>query len=385
MELTNYENTNFPEVLLHESDERKKQYFAGLVAHHPNLDKATEETLRHIRSFVDERIVLVCGPSGVGKNELIKMVTQKITEAEENNPNKRLGCIPVLEAEAIAPKDGSFNFNNLWGAVLEGNEPMMDYKIGWENREDYNKNGERVLLSKKRKGEYEQVLINFLKYRQVQAFIINEAHHTLMVATDKKANSSVNVLKSLASSKRPIVLVGTYELLKYLELNSECVDQIIRRTRIVDFPRYYKNAQGYKHFGAAAQELILNMPFEKIDPNIIYENFDYLFENSLGRIGALKIWLMDAYAIALDRHAQSLTMEDLEASRTPGFLSSTVLEGIEAGEERMKKILSDEKNYNSLKAPAENMDKVISKPSSKKRVPGERNPKRDAALGGLSL
>src|SRR5690606_39335786 len=69
------------------------------------------------------------------------------------------------------------------------------------------------------------LLNNTLYYRGVQAFIINEAHHMLLMATGRKTNWSVNVLKSLAGSKTPIVMVGTYELLNYLELHSEFVDQ----------------------------------------------------------------------------------------------------------------------------------------------------------------
>ena len=373
-------NKHISAELLSAADEQKKQYFASFVVHHPNLDKAVEETLRHIRSGVDERIVLVCGPSGVGKNELIKAVEQRIIEAVKSNPDTTPACIPVVQVEAIAPKDGSFDFNDLWLVALkEMNERSLNKKIMYEEIEGYDKNGNRVILSKTKKGQYHQVLNNTLYYRGVQAFIINEAHHMLLMATGRKTNWSVNVLKSLAGSKTPIVMVGTYELLNYLELHSEFVDQIIRRTNILELPRYFKDSAGLKHFGMAAKELILNMPFEEVDPDLLYENIEYLFDNSLGRVGALKLWLMDAYAYALERQAKFLTKQHLEATRVSGYLNSTVLKGIEAGEKRMATVLSD----GEIESKKE-LDKLNSQPSAaKNKAPFERNPKRDKSYQGL--
>lgn len=375
----------FSEELLKASNEKKKEHFRHSVVQHKNLDEAIEETLRYIRSLVDERIILVCGPSGVGKQELISSVKQKIIEIEENNPNKITGCIPVVEVEAIAPVEGSFNFPSLWISALEEmSEPMMEQKVSYVEVEGYDKKGNRITMSKVKKVDYEQVLINTLKYRHVKVMIINEAHHMLMVATAKKANWSVNVLKSLASCKIPIVLVGTYELLKYLELESEYIDQSIRRTKTVNFPRYYQDKDGLRYFGTAAKNLILNMPFEEIDPNIISENLKYLFEYSLGRIGALKIWLMDAYSYALDHQAKLLTREHLEVTRISGYLRNTVMDGIEDGESRMSKFLSDEDSNSTPVARDENASRLPSKrTTAKNKKPFKRNPKRDVANDGL--
>lgn len=375
----------FPIELLKASNEKKKQYFRDYTVHHKNLDDTIDETMMYIRALVDERIILICGPSGVGKQELIKGIKKRIVEAEEGNSNKTTGYIPYVEVEAIAPVQGSFDFPGLWKTTLvKMNEPMMDDKYLPVEVLDRDGKGNRVIKADTKKADYEKVLINTLIYRHVKVMIINEAHHMLMVATAKKANWSVNVLKSLASCNVPIVLVGTYELLKYLELESEFIDQSIRRTKIVNFPRYYQDKEGLKYFGAATKDLILHMPLKEIDPNIISENLEYLFEYSLGRIGALKIWLMDAFSYALEQQAKLLTRMHLEATRISGYLRNIVLDGIEDGEIRMSKFLSDGDSNCSQIARDKNVsrdtDKCI---PTKNRKPFKRNPKRDEANDGL--
>lgn len=376
----------FPIELLDASNAMKIKYFKDYTVHHKNLNEAIEETMMYIRSLVDERIILICGPSGVGKQELTKGIKQKITEMEENNPNTTSGYIPVVEVEAIAPVEGSFDFPSLWKSALEKmSEPMMDDKISYVEVVGYDSKGNRIILSTVKKADYEQVLINTLKYRHAKVMIINEAHHMLMVATSKKANWSVNVLKSLASCRTPIVLVGTYELLKYLELESEYIDQSIRRTKIVNFPRYYHSKEGLSYFGTAAKDLILHMPLKEIDPNIISENLEYLFEYSLGRIGALKIWLMDAFSYALEHQAKLLTKKHLEAMRISGYLRNIVLDGIEDGEIRMSKFLSDG-DYNSHPVARDtNIGNISGNKCTlaKNKKPFKRNPKRDSANEGL--
>lgn len=375
----------FPLELLNANNEKKKEYFRDCIVHHKNLDEAIDETMMYISSLVDERIILICGPSGVGKQELINGIKQKIIETEESKSNKTTGFIPIVEVEAIAPVDGSFNFPSLWISALEELcEPLLERKISYAEVEGCDKKGNRIIMSKVKKADYEQVLINTLKYRHVKAMIINEAHHMLMIATTKKANWSVNVLKSLASCRIPIVLVGTYELLRYWELESGYIDQSIRRTKTVNFPRYYQGKEGLRYFGAAAKDLILNMPFKEIDPTIISENLQYLFEYSLGRIGALKIWLMDAYSYALDRQAELLTRKHLDATRIPGYLRNIVLDGIEDGENQMSKFMSDGYSNNSPVVRDENASSILSKcTTTKNRQPFKRNPKRDVANEGL--
>ena len=374
----------FPIELLKASNEKKKQYFKDYIVHHKNLDVALEETMRYIRSLVDERIILVCGPSGVGKQELVNGVKQQIIETVGIDSNQTTDCIPIVEVEAIAPVEGSFDFPSLWISTLnEMSEPMMDHKMLPTEAEGCDDKGNRIIKSEVKKADYEKILINTLKHRHVKVMIINEAHHMLMVATAKKANWSVNVLKSLASCRVPIILVGTYELLNYLELESEYIDQSIRRTKIVNFPRYYRGAEGLKHFGTAAKALILNMPFEETDPNIISKNIEYVFEYSLGRIGALKIWMMDAFSYALDNNAKLFTREHLEATRLSGYLRGIVLDGIEEGESRMSKFLSDGDSNKSQLATDENPSDVPGKSPAKNKKPFKRNPKRDAANDGL--
>ncbi|WP_088227119.1 hypothetical protein [Desulfosporosinus sp. FKB] len=59
----------FPVELLDKTKEERKKYFADCIVSHKFLDEAINKTIRLITNDVPERIVFICGPSGVqGRN-----------------------------------------------------------------------------------------------------------------------------------------------------------------------------------------------------------------------------------------------------------------------------------------------------------------------------
>lgn len=380
----------FPFGLLNASSEEKKLYFNKCIISHKRLDEAIDKTMCYLGSNVPERLILVCGPSGVGKKELINGVAQRIINAEEKNQNKTDSTIPVVEVEAIAPEAGSFGFKGLWLSALEKmKEPMLDRKISYTEVEGYDSNGNKVIMSKVIKADYQKILQNTLYHRRVKALIINEAHHMLRVSTGKKANWSVDMMKSLANgSKTPIVLVGTYSLLDFLDgLSPDITDQINLRTKIVNFSRYHEDDKSeVLFFGKTAKKLLFNMPFESIDDKFVNKHWQYLYKYSLGRVGALKVWLMDAYNYAIEQGAQSLSMEHLDATRISGRQCEIELRGIWEGEKKMANILSEGSIDDALNFidRSNNAESITKKAKAQTRSkPFNRNPTRDAANKGL--
>ncbi len=394
----------FPKELLDCDNKTRKEYFMNYIATHEFLEKSIEKTITILNSPISERLIFVCGPSGVGKDEYIRELTTRISNDSTSEEKQNRSYIPVVNVDAQPSGQGGFNFNNLWKETLINlKEPLIDSKISYEEETHINSDGQAVSFSKIKAADFHSVLMNTLNFRNVKAMIINEAHHLLQVASGKKANDSVNLLKSLTNgSHARIILVGTYSLCTFLEdLDYTKTDQINQRTRIVDFPRYHKAIpEEMSEFGKTAKKLLIHMPLETTAENLIDSDWEYFYKYSLGCIGTLKIWLTDAYSLALDSKSNTITKEHLEETRKPGSRLSIMYDSILDGEKKKEYILSEGDLDAKLKSEImnsktqENLDAKLKaevmnnkaqenprespvRPNSK---PFERNPKRDKVL-----
>jgi len=378
------ESLGFPVELLDKSEIERREYFSDYIIPHPFLKQAENATVSKIGSIRSGRIIFVCGPTGVGKNELVNKVTARLINLAQPKLLSNKECIPVVNVEASAPDLGNFDFPKLWKNALKKTiEPMTDERKSFFDEVIINTEMERVVLSKIKKGDMREVLEDVLRFRQTSALIINEAHHLLRVSSGKKANWEVDVIKSLANkSQTPIVLVGTYELTTFLEdLDKSFTDQINRRTSIVEFSRYSLDAKSQVEiFGNTIIQLLRHMPLEKTAEDLVRNNFMYFYKYTLGCVGSLKDWLNSAYDLALQDQAVTLTQKHLEETRISGHRCTGMIKSIYAGEKKLARIQSEGDIDEALginKESKEGTKKVT--PKTRKRTPPfTRNPKRDA-------
>ena len=377
----------FPEELLNASSDERMRFFANCFVEHKNLSIAVDTAMRHITSPEPEKLIVVCGPSGIGKREFIREITRRISDPEEYRLYNIPGSIPIVSVEARAPEEGSFKFSSLWMDALKiMHEVRSGKRVRFENDEEEGSNGQKIITTKAIKADYQYILHRTLFHRHVKAFIINESQHMCRVATEKKANWSLDVIKSLANeSETAIILVGTYDLLNILQASANFVDQIHQRTHIVDFARYHEyDPEEIQCFGKTAKRLINYMPFEEIDRKLVDRNWKHLYMYSLGRIGTLKRWFLRAYSYAIEQQAKSLSMDHLEATRNSGNQIKMELKAIVDGEVNLAKIRSDGDIKSSFvfydQKDSKTEKKQLAKKSSK---PFERKPTRDESHEGL--
>ncbi|WP_407306394.1 ATP-binding protein [Desulfosporosinus sp. SB140] len=337
-------NLGFPVELLDKSVLERREYFGDYIVLHPFLKQAVNAIVSKVVSIRSGRIIVVCGPTGVGKKELVNKVTARLIELAQPKLLSNKGCIPVVNVEASAPDSRNFNFPKLWSSALKiMKEPMLDKKVKYINEVTINPEGELVVLSKIKKGDMREVLENALRYRQSSALVINEAHHLLRVTNENDANWEV--IKSLANnSQTSIVLVGTYELTTFLEdLDKSFTDQV----SIVEFPRYSHEVKSQiETFGNIIIQFLRHMPLEKTAVALVKHDFMYFYKYTLGCVGSLKGWLNSAYDLALQDQAVTLTKKHLEETRISGHRSMGMLKSITDGERKMAKIggCSDDRN-----------------------------------------
>src|ERR1700730_8253769 len=103
-----------------------KQFQAFTVAH-PHLVTAKESLIIAIRESEPNSIVMVFGPTGVGKTTLRLRIEQVLTEGLRTELDLNQWRIPVASIEAIAPDSGSFCWRSHFKRLLqELGDPLAD-------------------------------------------------------------------------------------------------------------------------------------------------------------------------------------------------------------------------------------------------------------------
>jgi energy-coupling factor transporter ATP-binding protein EcfA2 len=369
----NDQKNGFPEYLLDSTAEERINYFKSKTIGHPLLKKSFEKLLERIRNPGENTVILVYGPTGVGKSTLCKRIMKVIIEDSLPSLYEDRGRIPIFYQEAIAPDSGNFDWIDFYERTLEDiNEPLIDYKIDFELQKE-----PRPKDTKKR--TLRKAVEQALRQRQPSAFLIDEAQHLTKLTSGRMLLNQLDTIKSISSmTKVPHVLFGTYELIKFRNLSG----QLSRRGNDVHFERYL--AENEEHENAFRNILWVfqkHMPLRE-EPNLD-EYWDYFYERSIGCVGILKNWLDRTLSFRLEAGARKLSIDDFKSyAHSLDQCIKMAREAID-GE---KQLIEDEAKQNELLTLL-GLDKINDKENElnsdtksekkNKRQPGKRNPKRD--------
>ena len=358
--------------------------FRSFTMAHPKLVQAKDELLSAIEASAPGSLILVIGPTGVGKSTLRRRVESALIEKMAAEMEIDAGRIPFISIEAVAPDNGIFNWRDHYQRMLaQIQEPAIEHKIGLERGEgERTGNGRYAPWPRGFTGyQLQQSIENALQHRRPAAVFIDEAQHLGRIASGRKLADQLDVIKSTASRSHTVhVLIGTYELLAFRNLSA----QLSRRSVDLHFSRYRtESTEDIEIFQNAV--FTFQKQLRSCDQLDLANIWDFLYERSLGCIGILKDWLMQALVVAARSDTPALSLAVLERTALSGSQCEKMLQDAREGEARLA---DNDDTRVRLRRLLNLPDRAVAPvaaakavtpdgPKVGRRAPGVRHPRRD--------
>jgi GTPase SAR1 family protein len=342
---------------------------------HPRLIEARDELIAAIDGAAAGSLILVLGPTGVGKTTLMRKVQEYLTQRLMPQLESDVGRLPFVAVETLAPENGSFNWRDHFRRMLiQMDEPLVDQKLhcayleverDWDGRYA---SAPRPTTGAQRQYALEQAL----RHRRPSAVFVDEAQHLARMSSGRRLADQLDVIKSIASRTQTIhVLIGTYELLSFRNLSG----QLSRRSVDLHFSRYRAECKDdlrvFQNIVLTFQEQI---PTEQ-KPDLV-GMWDFLYERSLGCVGILKDWLARGMSAAF-RDAVRLDRRVLERTALSIAQCEKILAEAREGEARLIETRECGSRLRCLLGLSESAPKTQDRDEVTPTKPGVRRPKRD--------
>jgi energy-coupling factor transporter ATP-binding protein EcfA2 len=382
----------FPRSLLDQSLEARRHYFEAKVVAHQRLKEVYEALLHAIRYPAGTSLVLVVGPTGVGKTTLLQRVVKQLIEDAACDSTTTPGHMPVIAMEAPSPDSGNFSWKDYFTrALLASDEPMLANKITYHVRGMHRDEQGQLLIERTlTTPDLRQIFEQCLHHRRPRAFIVDEAQHFKKMASGRRLLDQMDTLKSLANMTSTVhVLIGTHDLLGLMNLNA----QLARRSLTLQFPRYRaEQLEDLKEFKKLLRTFQRHLPLSE-EPDLV-GHCEYFYEQCLGCTGMLKTYLNKTLGSALEQGEHTLTQKRWERHAEPPAKLKDMLHEIKEGEKAFKN-QDDETHRTTLRemlglsastpfselAKEENVSSPPPSPAASRRARkqrvGQRQPTRD--------
>lgn len=294
---------------------------------HPRIGEVIGE-LEALESLGPKHILMVTGPTGVGKTTLAQSLHAKMLKRYEPQMQQDPGFIPVLHIEAKATSETEFNWKLFYADILEQLEgpvsiPAVAHGVDPGTNQVFRPMGR----SKNTAAGLRKKVETALQARGVKVLMIDEGGHLTNVS-EARMKRQTDALKSLSNCAGcQIILFGSYDILGVSRLSA----QLARRIKEIHFSRYRIDSPDdcidFERFLR-----YLELESEGFFRGLLLKNAELLQRNTLGCIGTL-MDLIRAFISRVEKNG-GVSQELLNKSLLTQGQYAIILEEILLGEAR---------------------------------------------------
>lgn len=262
---------------------------------HTRIAQVMKELNTLIYPGSQDDILLVCGPTGVGKSTLARHMVENALHDAAVQMDQNAGLIPAVYVEAPASGESDFSWRLFFQRILaqlEGDLGMPKAAFGIDAEtgrlvRPRGKSGNSL-------GALRTAVERALRARGTRFLVIDEAAHIIRQTRRNRLEIQLDTLKSLANeSGTQMVMVGSYDLYPLVSLSA----QLARRTHVLHFERYRQDSDvDLRAFRACVQKFQDSLP--ELWGQGLVQHAEALMENTLGCVGTLSAVLARAAKLA---------------------------------------------------------------------------------------
>lgn len=355
------------------------QHFDELVVRHAIFLELRDELLAAIQDGARGRVIMIVGPTGVGKTWLSLDVIEILIDYVEKNPELGYGRPLFLEAES--PEYGEFSWRSFYVQGLRKlGEPAIRSKRNIDRLIEELRLGKPIPTYQPLKvHELRTLYLQALEELRPIAVFVDEVASMGKSHSHENRGGNLNVLKSFSNQRTTIhVLLGTIDAKKMLYHEA----QTARRVEPVPFWHYSRVNPDVSYFVKIMKETLEEVGV--VAEHSLFQDEQFIYAHSLGLAGVGIDWLRRSTERMFRARSKVLKKEHLQTTR----LSNLQLSAMARDMKVFEREYSETKDFDVHKFFDEAGTNATSKSAPvtvAARRPGQRNPTRDPVSSPVEL